>query len=310
MRESWLIRIGALAVIIGFILPVGAISMDARPIVETTYSLAKLIRQANIPLLSLLYLVPIAMGIAVAMTFLAAHNRSQALENLVGVIAAFLFSLVSLAVGTVVTLWNLVAGGPVIFPVAGMVVLCLGYFLGATGIVLQWSQLKNSAQRFGKRAPVHPITRSAPPPTLARRANTPEAGGVPTAARRTPAAIAPAQPKEKAAPAVIGPVSSRTGRGPQACLVVLREDQPSTSRILVRKDNFAIGRARENDLQLLDLNVSRRHARLCCAQDLWFIQDLGSTCGTFVNRMPVQATRLRPGDLISIGKSQFKFAKV
>jgi hypothetical protein len=35
----------------------------------------------------------------------------------------------------------------------------------------------------------------------------------------------------------------------------------------------------------------------------WFVQDLGSAAGTFVNGQRIQATRLNPGDQIQVGTS-------
>ena len=79
--------------------------------------------------------------------------------------------------------------------------------------------------------------------------------------------------------------------------------------ILIKGDNFSVGRGRDNDLQLQDPDrkISRVHAQLRFAQDAWFIQDQGSKIGTFVNAKPVKASRLSSGDEIRIGENTFIF---
>ena len=76
---------------------------------------------------------------------------------------------------------------------------------------------------------------------------------------------------------------------------------------------FTIGRARDNDLPLLDdTAVSRHHA--CIAQEGvgYVIEDLGSQNGTFVERgdasfKVTQAVELLSGDVIKIGQARIAF---
>ncbi len=68
-----------------------------------------------------------------------------------------------------------------------------------------------------------------------------------------------------------------------------------------------IGRGSGCNLRLPDSGVSRQHARIRYAAGAWFLQDLGSAAGTFVNGQRVQATRLTSGDQIQIGSSVFTF---
>jgi Mg-chelatase subunit ChlD/N-acetylmuramoyl-L-alanine amidase len=70
---------------------------------------------------------------------------------------------------------------------------------------------------------------------------------------------------------------------------------------------LVIGRGSACNLRLEDPAVSRQHARIRHATGAWFIQDLNSGGGTFVNGQRVQATRLNPGDQIQIGSSLFTF---
>jgi hypothetical protein len=65
---------------------------------------------------------------------------------------------------------------------------------------------------------------------------------------------------------------------------------------------FRIGRADENELQLFDPRVSNFHAEITFDRGAFFVRDLGSTNGTFVNGERVTAPRvLRRGDQLEIG---------
>ncbi|MFZ0546525.1 MAG: FHA domain-containing protein [Candidatus Promineifilaceae bacterium] len=65
-----------------------------------------------------------------------------------------------------------------------------------------------------------------------------------------------------------------------------------------------IGRENANDLVLKDPEVSRRHARITYQAGRYYVEDLGSTNGTFLNEQPVQTqVPLNHGDVIRLGES-------
>ncbi|HEX5273033.1 MAG TPA: FHA domain-containing protein [Gemmataceae bacterium] len=68
-----------------------------------------------------------------------------------------------------------------------------------------------------------------------------------------------------------------------------------------------IGREEGNLLRLNDERVSRYHAKVEFDNGEIILTDLGSTNGTRVNNTVVQIRRLKPGDRISIGRSQLLF---
>jgi serine phosphatase RsbU (regulator of sigma subunit) len=70
---------------------------------------------------------------------------------------------------------------------------------------------------------------------------------------------------------------------------------------------FAIGRGSENQLQLSDTRVSRRHAELVGDQAGWRIRDCGSRFGTFVNDNKVDDCLLKAGDRIRLGQTELRF---
>jgi diguanylate cyclase (GGDEF)-like protein len=68
-----------------------------------------------------------------------------------------------------------------------------------------------------------------------------------------------------------------------------------------------IGRAPSCDVPIDHESVSRRHARVLKKGDGYWVEDLGSTNGTFVNDGRVAARDLAQGDQLKIGRTIFKF---
>jgi pSer/pThr/pTyr-binding forkhead associated (FHA) protein len=68
-----------------------------------------------------------------------------------------------------------------------------------------------------------------------------------------------------------------------------------------------IGREEGNLLRLNDERVSRYHAKVQFDNGEVILTDLESTNGTRVNNTVVQIRRLKPGDRVSIGRSQLLF---
>ncbi len=75
----------------------------------------------------------------------------------------------------------------------------------------------------------------------------------------------------------------------------------------VKHGSLVIGRASISDLRLQHGSISRRHAQLSRKGDRFYVKDLGSQNGTYVNRMRI-ATELEifPGDQIALGNALLK----
>ena len=69
---------------------------------------------------------------------------------------------------------------------------------------------------------------------------------------------------------------------------------------------IVIGRSSELDMVLVEDMVSRRHAKISVETGDIFLEDLGSTNGSFVNGEKVTRTKLAEGDRILIGTSIIK----
>src|SRR5882762_11843325 len=75
----------------------------------------------------------------------------------------------------------------------------------------------------------------------------------------------------------------------------------------VSEEPVVIGRETTAGLCLADASVSRRHSKLEKNGDQFWISDLQSLNGTFVNDVPVKQRALQHGDRIRIGDTQFLF---
>lgn len=95
--------------------------------------------------------------------------------------------------------------------------------------------------------------------------------------------------------------ASTTAEAGQACL-------KWGSGSLLLSGPCVIGRRSDNDLQINNVQVSRRHALLMNHNDDWWLNDLGSRNGILVNGIRLtSARRLRDGDEIRIANHRIVF---
>ena len=107
----------------------------------------------------------------------------------------------------------------------------------------------------------------------------------------------------------IRPVEKQQVDPEQACLVLI---YPPGSELGKRYElrgqtEIVIGRGGDCDIQVDRDSVSRRHAKVSRARELWQVEDLGSTNGSYVNDSQITQCTLRDGDLLKIGNAIFKF---
>ncbi|MFL7868342.1 MAG: FHA domain-containing protein [Anaerolineales bacterium] len=80
------------------------------------------------------------------------------------------------------------------------------------------------------------------------------------------------------------------------------DDQTPTQRYVTQPE-ILLGRDSHCDIPLLDDTVSVRHARLAYHHGQWWLEDLGSTNGTWLNKEKVSTpTVIIGGDQIDCGK--------
>ncbi len=70
---------------------------------------------------------------------------------------------------------------------------------------------------------------------------------------------------------------------------------------------FTVGRESVCDLQIKNIAVSRKHCRIVREGEAFFVEDLDSHNGTFVNELPIKRRRLEHGDRIRVGNAYFMF---
>lgn len=75
----------------------------------------------------------------------------------------------------------------------------------------------------------------------------------------------------------------------------------------LNQERVTIGRKAENEIPIDNLAVSGKHALLITILDDSFLEDLGSTNGTYVNGELIKKHALKNGDVIAIGKHELKY---
>jgi putative ABC transport system ATP-binding protein len=89
--------------------------------------------------------------------------------------------------------------------------------------------------------------------------------------------------------------------------ILIWEDQKVARDIPLLKPTLYIGRASECEIQLLDKGVSRKHAKISRVDGLFFLEDLESRNGVFLNREKIQRQQLHDGDKIVIHTFPLEF---
>jgi hypothetical protein len=270
---KWLVRAGSLILLLGFFLPTMAVSCNG--LVKQSFSLFDLAtsREATInqPLLFLVLLGAIAV-----IVFSLIPSKTKELRWLFVIlqVVSVGFSALCLFI-SVLTLYGQfrqssggllgLTGLSLDFSLeAGFFILILGYISTGAGIILQFIEEFKS----GKRSPIPYYDLPSEPP---------------------PVDFPPQFEKEREAQVPGARIEIKGAPGPYSMMQL-------TDRLLV-------GRSQECQLKLPDSEVSRIHACFRFGNGAWFIQDQGSSGGTFVNGQRVQRTRLNPGDQIKIGKT-------
>src|SRR5882762_9735411 len=72
-------------------------------------------------------------------------------------------------------------------------------------------------------------------------------------------------------------------------------------------DSMTVGRASACNIRIADAGVSSKHAKIWCEEGQYFLMDLGSTNGTFVNDRDVDREQLNDGDVVMFGMTKASF---
>ena len=96
------------------------------------------------------------------------------------------------------------------------------------------------------------------------------------------------------------------GAEEHAHLLVRTDGQTGILHLLGKRTT--IGRTPDNDVHLDAEFISRHHAVALRAGAKTVIEDLNSTNGTYVNGQRVNRRTLKDGDLVTLGKTEFRYS--
>ena len=100
-------------------------------------------------------------------------------------------------------------------------------------------------------------------------------------------------------------------RGPKMEHEALLIDRRANRTHELNRPEMRLGRASDSDIKLESEKVSRRHAMIMLEGDTFYIQDLGSANGTFVNGKQVRdRVALYNGDEVRLGDQTFLFNQI
>ncbi len=89
--------------------------------------------------------------------------------------------------------------------------------------------------------------------------------------------------------------------------LVMKSDAGEQQEVSLTKETTTIGRKPSNDVHIDNLSVSGSHARIITILEDSFLEDLGSTNGTYVNGKLIKKHALINDDIITLGKFQMTY---
>lgn len=102
--------------------------------------------------------------------------------------------------------------------------------------------------------------------------------------------------------------SGPRSRIPAGARTVVREGFYEGLELPIDAEWLVIGRGSSADWWLSELTLSRSHAAFGWDGEAFFVQDLGSTNGTFVNGARQTRARLCDGDEVQVGRLRLRVA--
>lgn len=88
--------------------------------------------------------------------------------------------------------------------------------------------------------------------------------------------------------------------------LILTHDGAVIKEFVLDEERITIGRKPSNQIHIDDPTISGEHAAILMLQNA-YVEDLNSTNGTSLNGKPVTKRQLNHGDIIKIGRHEFKF---
>lgn len=99
----------------------------------------------------------------------------------------------------------------------------------------------------------------------------------------------------------------RSGFAKHEGLFVVPQGPKAGARYALDSDLVTVGRHPESDIFLDDITVSRRHVEVRREGARYWVRDVGSLNGTYVNRERADDQELADGDELQVGKFKLVF---
>jgi pSer/pThr/pTyr-binding forkhead associated (FHA) protein len=95
-------------------------------------------------------------------------------------------------------------------------------------------------------------------------------------------------------------------------MIVQTVDGVVTNKFEIGQTVLKFGRSADNQVQIDDLAVSGHHSQIICktsdtGMNTYFLEDLGSTNGTYINDKKIEKKQLHHNDSLRIGWNFFTF---
>jgi len=92
-----------------------------------------------------------------------------------------------------------------------------------------------------------------------------------------------------------------------AYIVRKKLDGSAAERWEIKDRPISFGRGEEADVQIKDERMSRQHFVIELREGKFYVRDLHSTNGTFINNNPITEVELQPNDRIRSGQTVLVF---
>lgn len=95
-------------------------------------------------------------------------------------------------------------------------------------------------------------------------------------------------------------------------MIIQTIDGVVVNKFSIEKSYLKFGRSSCNQVQIEDLAVSNEHAQIICetgnnGEVVYYLEDLGSTNGSFVNEAAIEKQQIHHNDTVRIGWNTFTF---
>jgi pSer/pThr/pTyr-binding forkhead associated (FHA) protein len=106
------------------------------------------------------------------------------------------------------------------------------------------------------------------------------------------------------------PSAKSRGKGKAPTAIVVKGENGKKLQTVPLKETVQIGRADACHVQIDDRFASQFHARLYPRNGSWYVEDLGSTNGTYLNRHRVSGpAEVHAGDVVRIGTTTLELKR-